>query len=173
MLHFSILCIYAHNKVKCFCYHPVECNLKSCTSYLLPSYSQWMQSRLESWTVHASLCLYPYIKMVVILQNLMCTVSPKDEIMVVSSWLYHSPYCWQYTPWGIRCILMRNSGQSSSAIVQTKFRTGVNALHTQVSVYCLTIIQTGISLLYNPFGTLSHIVIITCHHYYDTGELIY
>ena len=58
------------------------------------------------------------------------------------------------TPWNIQCILMRNSGQSSSEIVQTKYRTGVNAL--QVLVYYFTIIRTSLSLLYNPFGTLSH-----------------
>ena len=46
-------------------------------------------------SVHVSLCLYPYIKNVVILQNLMGIISPEDEIELVSSsvlW-YHLPYC--------------------------------------------------------------------------------
>ena len=62
------------------------------------------------------------------------------------------------TPWSIRSIMMRNPGQLSSEIAQTKYRTGVNAL--QVIVYYFTIIRTGLSLVYNPFGALSHIIII-------------
>ena len=62
------------------------------------------------------------------------------------------------TPWSIRCILMRNPGQLPSEIAQTKYRTGINAL--QVIVYYFTIIRTGLSLVYNPFGALSHIIII-------------
>ena len=62
------------------------------------------------------------------------------------------------TSWSIRCILMRNPDQLSSEIAQTKYRTGVNAL--QVIVYYFTIIRTGLTLVYNPFGALSHIIII-------------
>ena len=72
---------------------------------------------------------------------------------------HHQNYAINYTtagsvtPWSIRCILMRNPGQLSSEIAQTKYRTCtgvVNAL--QVLVYYFTIIRIGLSLLYNPFG---------------------
>ena len=59
------------------------------------------------------------------------------------------------------------------SVVQTKFRTGhsVNALRAQVSVYCLTN-RPWPSVQFLSFGILSHIITITCHHYYNS-ELIY
>ena len=120
--------------------------------------------------------------------NAICTILYfyKGEIMfiirIMLRQFHHQNYAINYTtagsvtPWSIRCILMRNPGQCSSEIAQTKYRTGVvNAL--QVLVYYFTIIRTGLSLLYNPFGALSIIMIIlmithycssddkTCHHY--------
>ena len=78
-------------------------------------------------------------------------------IRIMLRQFHHQNYAINYTtagsvtPWSIRCILMRNPGQLSSEIAQTKYRTGVvNAL--QVLVYYFTIIRIALAFCTIPLG---------------------
>ena len=81
----------------------------------------------ETWTVHASLCLYPYINLYYKI-FIVSTISLKDELMVVSS----------SALWPTAGSIHPGAYNEEFSHLQTKFKTGVNALHVQVSVYCFT-----------------------------------